>query len=121
MDLTPPEAEAFWPFYEDYQKELHQINIRLTRFIQTYALHYRNNTLTDEAARKLTEEALAVDEGELKLRRAYVTKLAKVLPARKVARYIQLEGRIHTQVRYELATNLPLAGDFKLGAPPTTK
>ena len=121
MDLTPSEAEAFWPVYEGYQKELHQINMRLTRFIETYAMHYRNNSLTDESARKLTEEWLAVDESDLKLRRAYASRLAKLLPARKVARYLQLEGRIHTQVRYELAANLPLVGDAKLGAPPATK
>jgi hypothetical protein len=121
MELTPTEAEAFWPVYEGYQKELTQINTRLVRVIETYGTHYRNNTLTDDAARKLTEESLAVDEAELKLRRAYAARLAKALPARKVARYLQLEGRIHTQVRYELASNLPLAGDFKLGAPRTTK
>jgi len=121
MELTPAEAENFWPVYEGYQKELHQLNIRLTRLIETYALHYRNNSLTDESARKLTEESLAVDEDELKLRKTYLPRLAKALPARKVARYLQLEGRIHTQVRYELASNLPLAGDFKLGAPRATK
>jgi hypothetical protein len=38
-----------------------------------------------------------------------------------VARYLQLEGKIHTQVRYELAANLPLAGDVKPGGPQTTK
>lgn len=121
MELTPAEADGFWPLFEAYQKELNQINTRLVRVIETYGAHYRNNTLTDEAARKLTEESLAVDEAELKLRRAYAARLAKVLPARKVARYLQLEGRIHTQVRYELAANLPLAGDFKLGAPRAAK
>jgi hypothetical protein len=121
MELTPAEADGFWAVYEGYQKELNQINTRLVKVIETYALHYRNNTLTDESAHKLTEESLAVDESELKLRRAYASRLAKVLPARKVARYLQLEGKIHTQVRYELAANLPLAGDAKLGAPQTTK
>lgn len=121
MELTPAEAEKFWPVYEGYQKELNQVNTRLARVIEIYARHYRENTLTDEAARKLTEESLAVDEDELKLRKAYLPRLSKVLPARKVARYLQLEGRIHTQVRYELAANLPLAGDFKLGAPRGTK
>ena len=121
MELTAAEAETFWPVYEGYQKELNQINTRLFRVIETYGAHYRNNTLTDEAARKLTEDSIAVDESELKLRRTYLPRLAKVLPARKVARYLQLEGRIHTQVRYELASNLPLAGDFKLGAPRAEK
>jgi hypothetical protein len=121
MELAPAEAEGFWPVYEGYQKELNQINTRLVRVLETYGAHYRNNTLTDEAARKLTQEWLAVDEAEVKLRKAYADRLAKVLPARKVARYLQIEGRIHTQVRYELAANLPLAGDFKFGAPRETK
>jgi hypothetical protein len=121
MEMTPVEAEGFWPIYESYQKELNQINTRVVRVIETYAEHYRKNTLTDEAARKLTDEWLAVDEAELKLRRGYLPRLAKVLPARKVARYLQLEGRIHTQVRYELAANLPLAGDFRTGAPKGAK
>jgi hypothetical protein len=121
MELMPAEAEGFWPVYEGYQKELNQINTRLVKVIETYGTHYRNNTLTDEAARKLTDEWLAVDEAEVKLRKSYAAKLAKVLSARKVARYLQIEGRIHTQVRYELAANLPLAGDFKFGAPPATK
>jgi hypothetical protein len=121
MDLKPEEAEAFWPIYESYQKDLTQINLRLVRMVESYGAHYRNNTLTDEIARKVTEEALAIDEAELKLRRAYFARLAKALSARKAARYLQLESRVHTQVRYELAANLPLAGDVRRTAPAVLK
>jgi hypothetical protein len=121
MDLKPEEAERFWPLYEGYQKELHQINFRLMKLVEAYGTHYRKNTLTDELARKLSEEWLAVDEAELKLRRAYFNRLAKVLPARKAARYLQLESRVHTQVRYELAANLPLVGDVRPDIPTVIK
>lgn len=121
MDLKPEDAERFWPLYEGYQKELYQINFRLVKLVEAYGTHYRKNTLTDELARKLSEEGLAVDEAELKLRRAYFNRLAKVLPARKAARYLQLESRVHTQVRYELAANLPLVGDVKPDIPQRTK
>ena len=121
MDLASEEGERFWPIYENYQKELGQINLRLIKLIEEYGTHYRNNTLTDPIARKLTEESLAIDEAELKLRRNYFIRLSKALPARKVARYLQLEGRVHTQVRYELAANLPLAGDVKPDIPRTPK
>jgi hypothetical protein len=117
MDLKPEEAQSFWPVYEGYQKDLGQINLRLVRLVESYGNHYRNNTLTDEIARKLTEEALAVDEAELKLRRTYFNRLAKALSVRKAARYLQLEGRVHTQVRYELAANLPLVGDVRPDIP----
>jgi hypothetical protein len=121
MDLTPADADAFWPIYEGYQKELSQLNLRLVRLIESYGTHYRNNTLTDEIARKLTEESLAVDEGDLKLRRAYFNRLVKALSARKAARYLQLESRVHTQVRYELAANLPLVGDVRPVIPAVQK
>jgi hypothetical protein len=121
MDLKPEEADAFWPVYEGYQKELRQINLRLIKLIEAYAAHYRNNTLTDDAARALTQDSLAVDEAELKLRRTYFNRLSKVLSARKTARYLQLESRVHTQVRYELAANLPLAGDVKPDIPRSVK
>ena len=117
MELAPAEAEGFWPVYEGYQKDLVQINTRVVRLIEAYAGHYRKASLTDESARKLTEESLAIDESYARLRRTYVSRLAKVLPPRQVARYLQLEDRIHTQMRYELGANLPLIGDVKFTAP----
>jgi hypothetical protein len=121
MDLSPGEADAFWPIYEGYQKDLRPINLRLIQLVESYGTHYRNNSLTDEIARKLTEDGLAIDEAELKLRRGYFNRLSKALPARKVARYLQLESRVNTQVRYELAANLPLVGDARLDTPGATK
>ena len=121
MDLKPEDTNAFWPIYESYQKELRQINLRLVRLVESYGNHYRNNTLADETARKLTEESLAVDEAELKLRRAYFGRLNKALSGRKAARYLQLESRVHTQVRYELAANLPLVGDVRPDIPRSIK
>jgi len=115
MDLGAGEGERFWPLYEGYQKELAQVNLRLVRLVEAYGVHYRENTLTDDLARKLAEESLAIDESELKLRRSYLPRLAKAISARKAARYLQLESRVMTQVRYELAANLPLVGDVKPG------
>ena len=108
MSLTDAEAKAFWPIYEEYQKELQALNGRLETTITSYAEAYNANTLTDEAAKKLTDEALAIDESEVQMRKTYATKLAKVLPGKKVARYLQIENKIRAMVRYELAAGIPL-------------
>jgi hypothetical protein len=121
MNLASGEEAAFWPLYDAYQKELQQINLRLVRLVESYGGYYRNNTLTDDLARKLTEEAFAIDEAELKLRRGYYGRFAKALSPRKASRYLQLESRVHTQVRYELAANLPLVGDVRPGMPRTIR
>jgi hypothetical protein len=121
MELAPADAESFWPVYEGYQKDLNQINTRVVRLIESYASHYRDRSLTEEGARKLYQESLSIDESYLKLRKTYAGRFAKVLNARQVARYLQLEDRINTQMRYELQANLPLIGDVKFTAPPPSK
>lgn len=108
MQLTETEAKAFWPIYEAYQKELDQINERLGKAIVAYADAYGKGPVANETAKKLLNEALAIEEAELKLKRSYVPKLEKALPEAKVARYIQIENKIRALVRYELAANIPV-------------
>jgi len=108
MDLTESEAKAFWPVYEDYQKDLQKINQRLLGVINSYATEYRNKTMTNEKAKKLINEALAIEQDEANLKSSYVPRLSKALPGIKVARYLQIETKIRAIVRYELAAGVPL-------------
>jgi hypothetical protein len=109
MNLTEAEAKGFWPVYESYQKDLALINERLAKTITAYADAYNNKTLTDAKAHPLIDEAIAIEEAEAKLRRTYLPKLSAVLPAVKVARYLQIENKIRAAIRYDLATGIPLA------------
>jgi hypothetical protein len=108
MDLTESEAKGFWPVYEAYQKDLTAINKRIVKLIDSYATDYQANTLTDEKAKKLIDELVAIDKAEAGLKASYVPKLSKVLPAKKVARYLQIENKIRAVVKYDLATGVPL-------------
>jgi hypothetical protein len=109
LELTEAEAKDFWPLYEEYQKELHKINDRLAMVIVGYAKEYKAKSLTDDKAMKLLDEAFAIEEAEVKAKRAMVPRLAKVLPGRKVARYLQIENKIRALVKYEIASEVPLA------------
>lgn len=108
MDLTESEATAFWPVYDQYQKDLQKINQRMVKVIEGYAEDYRNRSLSDDKARKLIDEALAIDKAEADLKSAYAPKLTKVLPARKAMRYLQIENKIRAVVRYDIASGVPL-------------
>jgi len=109
MDLSEAEAKKFWPLYEEYQKELNKLNDRIAMVLVDYAKEYNANTLTDATATKLLEQSIAIDEAETKLKRAFLPKLAKALPGRKVARYMQLENKVRALVKYEIAGEVPLA------------
>ena len=108
MQLTEAEAKAFWPVYEQYQKDLGAINQRIGKLIESYAADYRANSMTDEGAKKLTAESVAIEKAEAAMKESYVPKLSKALPPKKVARYLQIENKIRALVKYELAGEIPL-------------
>jgi len=106
MQLTESEAKAFWPVYESYQRDLGKINDRLIKLIDSYAASYQ--TMTDAAANKLVDEAVAIESDRTKLAQSYLPNFKKVLPPPKVARYYQIENKIRAVVNYELAERIPL-------------
>ena len=108
MELTEAEAKGFWPLYEEYQKELNSINDRLATMIVSYSRDLNAGGLTDQKAKTLIDRYLAIEDAEVKMKRTFAGRLAKVLPGRKVARYLQLENKIRAIVKYEIAAEAPL-------------
>ena len=108
MELTDAEAKQFWPLYDSYQKDLDGINKQLGQTIKNYAENFNKGNIPNDTAKKLLGEALSVEEQEVKLKRTYAEKLEKVLPAAKVARYIQLETKIRSLIKFEMAQQIPL-------------
>ena len=108
MRMTEPEAAAFWPVYDAYQEELAALNSRIRTLITNYAELYNQEAVTDDKAKQLLDEALAIEGAELDLRKSYVSKFGKVLPASKVARYYQIENKIRSAVKADLAGAIPL-------------
>ena len=108
MDLDDDEGKVFWPVYESYQKDLQAINKRIVKVVSSYADAWNNDSLTDEKAKLLLDEALAIEESEVRLRKTYAAKLSGALPDRLVARYLQIENKIRAAIRYDLAEEIPL-------------
>ena len=107
MGLTEPEAKAFWPIYESYQKDLAGLNTRMAKLIDDYAANYGN--LTNEMAKKLLGELLSIRGDHVNLLKSYLPRFDQVLPGNKVIRYYQIESKIRAAVDYELAINIPIS------------
>jgi predicted outer membrane protein len=108
MELTESEAKTFWPVYEEYQKDLQKLNERLRTLLQSYATEYQSNSLSDDKAKKLLDEWIALDKDEASHRKIYAAKVLKVLPAKKAARYVQIENEFRVLLKYHLAATVPL-------------
>jgi hypothetical protein len=106
MQLTEDEAKAFWPLYDSYQKELAALNGRTLKNIADYAANV--DSMTDEPAKKIVKEQLAIDGERQKIRQAFLPKFAKAIPYKKVMRYYQMENKILAVITYEAAKRIPL-------------
>lgn len=106
MNLTEKEAKAFWPVYESYQKDLTALNDRALENVGEYAANWQK--MTDDTAKKVVTEHLAIESDRQKLRQSYLPKFAKVLPYKKVMRYYQLENKVLALVLYDVAKKVPL-------------
>ena len=108
MELTESEAKKFWPVYEDYQKDLQKIDQRLLNLLQSYAADHRDNSLTDEKAKKLLDDWIAIEQDEAKRRGAFAPKVLQAVPPKKAARYLQIENEYRILMRYDIAATVPL-------------
>jgi len=106
LPLTAAEAKAFWPVYDSYQKELNVLSDRMIKLIKDYANNHQ--TMSDQTAKRLIDEYLAIEAARLKIRQAYVPRFRKVLGEKLVARYYQIENKVQAAVNYELAAEIPL-------------
>jgi hypothetical protein len=107
MHLNANEKEGFWAVYEDYQQDLEKILERTVALIEDYAINFE--TLSDKKAKELLNSHLKIEADTVKLKKSYLRKFQKVLPAQKVVRYYQLENKIEAIIDYELVDKIPLA------------
>ena len=106
MNLTESEAKAFWPVYENYQKDLSKLVDKAVKLIENYAANYES--MTEEAAKELIDGYLAIEGERVTFMKSFLPKFRKVLPEKKVARYYQLENKIDAVVNFGLAKQIPL-------------
>ncbi len=107
LPLSNEEADAFWPLFDAFQKELKKLDGRSDRLIASYTAEYA--TLSDARARAMLDEALSIEEDRAKLKRKWVKRMARALPPRHLVRYFQLENKFQAVVTADLARQIPLA------------
>ena len=106
MGLTESESKAFWPLYDEFQQLKQKLNERTIKVLVDYMDGYE--TMTNEKAEALLREYVAIEKERADLKSAFLPKFIKILPARKVARYYQIENKLEAMVKYEFAKEVPL-------------
>lgn len=106
MGFTEDESKAFWPIYNEFQQAKQKLNERTIKVLSDYIGGY--DTMTNEKAEALLKEYMAIEKERTDLKVSFLPKFSKVLPAKKVVRYYQIENKLETIVKYEFAKDVPL-------------
>lgn len=106
MELTEAEAQKFWPVYDAYQVELGKVNERTLALIKKYSDNY--DTMTDATAETLLADMLSIEKDRVSLMQKFRSKFSSAIPARKVARYYQIEHKVRSILNIQLADEIPL-------------
>ena len=106
MLITPSEGTIFWPLYDEYRAEQHKLGDRKLALINDFITN--RSTMTEEHAQELTKEALSIEEERTSIKKDYVKKMSKVLSARTVARFFQIDAKLDAVVDAALAARIPL-------------
>jgi hypothetical protein len=106
MLLTQSEGLIFWPLYDQYRDARNTLADRKVRLITDFAA--RRDSMSEEEAQRLTKEFLAIEKKKLAIKESWVAKMSKVLSARTVARFFQIDQKLDATVDLALAAHIPL-------------
>lgn len=80
LELTPEQAEKFWPIYREFGKERQEIRKEFDQARRTFD----PNKATEEENKKMLDMANQVKERQLKLEREYSQRILKVITSRQL-------------------------------------
>lgn len=80
LDLSPEEAEKFWPLYNEFSKERRSLQ---QEYLQARK-QYTRGELTENESKELLQLGLKIKERELQLEKKYAERLNKVISNRQL-------------------------------------
>lgn len=107
LQLTDAEVQAFTPIFDKYQAEMKKLATRYTDVLNKFASNY--DSMTDDAAEDILKEAFKVREDRNDLLKDYAKRMGKKLPATKVLRWVQIEGKMAALLDWQMAQIIPLS------------
>ena len=106
MEFTEDEAVEFWPLHREYELDLNKLYDRRFALIRKFLSTY--DSMTDDQARQLADDALSLEESRTKLKREYFKKFSEVITPRKAVRFFQIENQLNAAIDLRIAATLPL-------------
>ncbi len=107
LDLTPEEAAAFWPLYNEMRKKIGDIEVSIRKNV----IETKDDAkgLREEDYRKKVNELLVAEQNMINVKKDYYARIMKILPASKVYKLDWTERKFHRQLFEKLKKEPPLS------------
>lgn len=106
MVLTTDEAKIFWPLYDEYMGELQLLGDQEVKLTEEYMLNFY--MMEEKTASDLLENVLNLERDKQSLKSEYIRKMKKVLPAKVVGKFYQIDRRVNLLIDAEKVSRIPL-------------
>ena len=106
MLLLESEAATFWPLYDEYRAARNNLGDRKARLITDFLA--KRDSMTQDEAKDLTKELFSIQKDTISVKEKYYSRMSKVLSARTVARFFQIDQKLDAVVDVALAARVPL-------------
>jgi hypothetical protein len=100
LKLTPPEAEKFWPLYNEFQER--KTKIQFERVQLNRKFNQEAATLSDKEMTAMGDKFIELEVLEAELSMTFHQHIKEVLPPVKVLRFYQAENQYKLQLLNEL-------------------
>ena len=107
LPLSDVQAAGFWPLYREYRAEMDLVGDRIVKLIKEFVDTY--GVMTDEKATPMLNELLAIQKDAVKVKSKYTPRFTKIMPAKNVLRFYQIENKLDTIVMMDIAGTIPLS------------
>lgn len=105
MNLTPQEAEKFWPVYNEYTQQRNQLQLEKQTIVRTFNMN--ESTMSDKEISELSNKYLDIMVRESSIAIDLHKKVMEILPPAKVIRMYQAENQYRLQLLNELQNRKP--------------
>ena len=106
LELTTEQAKIFWPLYDEYMAELALLGDKEVKLTEEYMLNFY--LMEEKTASNLLDEVLNLERDKQSLKSEYIRKMKKVLPAKVVGKFYQIDRRLSLLIDAEKVSRVPL-------------
>lgn len=105
LDLTPDEAQRFWPVYNEYQDKREMVQKEMFKDYDIRDMDI--DALTDEEATEIADNQIIKAQKLLDVQKEYHIKLKEVLSSKKVLKLYQAEKEFQHELLRKIRDDRP--------------